>query len=250
MSAQPRALDVSSPSLPRIERIELRQVGRSFGATVAVRQVRATLHAGEITVLEGHNGSGKTTLLRMIGTLVSPSSGVVAYAPPPVDRAALRQAIGWLSHDALAYPDLSARQNVHLAARLYGCEPGAAWARALERFGLETFADRPLRFLSRGQRQRVALARSLAHEPSVVLLDEPTTGLDPEGVARLRDVVREERAAGHLVVVVTHEPDWIRPLGPRWLRLDRGRLVDDRPAVAPEVSRETSGDPVAPAESK
>ncbi|MEJ7728451.1 MAG: ATP-binding cassette domain-containing protein [Polyangiaceae bacterium] len=164
------------------------------------------------------------------------TSGTVVYEPiSPHDvrdlsadeLARVRGEVGWVSHETLAYPDLTGRQNVELAARFQGLERAAAWAEARERFDLGSFAERPLRTCSRGQRQRVALARALVHRPSLVLLDEPTAGLDKPGVERLREVVRGEVERGAVVVVVSHEPEVF--LGFEGVvarvRLDRGRVV-------------------------
>jgi heme exporter protein A len=209
---------------PRVERVEVRAVVKTYGATVALRGVDADFEAGRLSLVEGANGSGKSTLLGVVGTVVRPTSGTVSYSPLGDDRMLARQAIGWVSHDTLAYPDMSGRQNVELAASLMGIAGDAAWREAEERFELGAFARRPVRTYSRGQRQRVALARALVHRPSVVLLDEPTAGLDKAGVRRLLKVVDEEVARGGVVVVVSHEPELFENANAR-LRLERGRVV-------------------------
>ena len=112
------------------------------------------------------------------------------------------------------------------SGQMRGLDPKEAWERARERFELARFAERPLRTNSRGQQQRIALARALVHEPSLLLLDEPTTGLDRAGVGRVLKLVREEVAAGGIVVVVSHEPDKFRPLAGSRVVLERGRVVE------------------------
>jgi heme exporter protein A len=214
----------ASPS--PVERIEVQKLVKSFGATVALRGVDATFRAGRLTLVEGANGSGKSTLLGILGTLVRPTSGVVEYAPLGADRALVRRHIGWLSHETLAYPDLSGRQNIELFARLCGIDLAPAWAGVADRFELGPFVDRPLRTCSRGQRQRISLARALVHEPAVVLLDEPTTGLDKAGVARLLAIVDREVARGALVIVVSHEPELFRERARGRLVLERGRVLE------------------------
>jgi energy-coupling factor transporter ATP-binding protein EcfA2 len=111
-----------------------------------------------------------------------------------------------------------------LAAEMFGIDPAAAWVDAVSRFDLGTFAERPLRTNSRGQKQRVALARAMVHRPSVVLLDEPTTGLDDRGVERLLKVAEEEVRRGTLLVVVAHDVSTWSALSPKTVKLDRGRV--------------------------
>ncbi len=137
----------------------------------------------------------------------------------------MRRTLGWLGHDSLCYPDLTGRENIELAARLHGRDPSVVYARALERFDLGGFAERAVRTYSRGQRQRVALARALVHAPRLLLLDEPTTGLDSAGAARLVDVVREEAARGAAVVVVTHDAAFEAAVASDVVALERGRRV-------------------------
>lgn len=208
-----------------IHRVQVHRLGRVFGPTWALRDVSARFEPGALNLIVGANGSGKSTLLGVIGTLIRPSSGTVQYSPDrSVDRT--RAQIGWGSHEALLYVDLSARENVLFTARIHGLDPQAAWAKASDRFGLERFGARAVRVLSRGQRQRVALARVLLHGPSLVLLDEPTAGLDKEGVDRLREVLRDELSRGAVIVLVTHEPELFAALPQRLLRLDRGRVAE------------------------
>jgi ABC-type multidrug transport system ATPase subunit len=141
-------------------------------------------------------------------------------------RAEVRRTLGWLGHESLCYPDLSARQNIELAARLHGVNVERAYARAVERFDLAVFGDRAVRTYSRGQRQRVALARALVHEPRLLLLDEPTTGLDAASIERLEVVVREEKARGATIVIVTHDAAFAQALGAEAVTLERGRIVE------------------------
>ncbi len=213
---------------PELQRVVARAIVKAYGNTMALRGVDATLEAGELTLIEGANGSGKSTLLGIIGTVIRQTSGRVEYVPLGDDRAAVRALIGWVSHETLAYPDLTGRQNVELMARLHGFDPHEAWAHAETRFELGAFAKRPMRTCSRGQRQRVALARALIHLPALVLLDEPTAGLDKAGVGRLVRVVEEEVARGAAVAVVSHEPEVFRDLAKARVVLERGRVVRDR----------------------
>jgi heme exporter protein A len=199
-----------------------------YGSSVALRGVDVSLAAGQVALIEGANGSGKSTLLGILGSIIRATSGTVRYEPFGEDREAIRGMLGWVSHETLAYPDLTGRQNVELAARIQGLDAREAWSRAETRFELGAFAARPVRTYSRGQRQRVALARALVHAPALVLLDEPTAGLDRSGVRRLVEVVQEESARGAVVAVVTHEPEVFAKVADRRVVLERGRTVAAR----------------------
>jgi len=208
-----------------IEHIEVRKVTRLFGATPALRAVSTRFEAGTITFLEGPNGAGKSTLLAVIGTVLTPTSGEVIYHPIGDALELVRPHIGWVAHDSLCYRELSARKNVELAARVYGVDVPRAWERVAPRVGAESLADRRVSTLSRGQRQRVALARALVHDPALLLLDEPWSGLDRISAEHLERVLLEERARGAIVIVVNHATGLAERLGARCVRLENGRVV-------------------------
>lgn len=205
--------------------VVLTQVSKSFGPVRALAAVSATFPPGVVTAVLGANGSGKSTLLSIVGTLARPSSGRITHGDIGPNPTEVRAKLGWLGHDSLCYGDLTGRENLQLAARLYGMDADAAVNGAVSRFELSGFFERPFRTYSRGQRQRVALARALIHAPKLLLLDEPTTGLDAAGCARLTDVVREEAAGGSIVLVVTHDEVFAGQVSARTIRLERGRIA-------------------------
>ncbi len=211
-------------ALARIERIVVSSVTRTFGAVAALRAVSLELHAGELTTLEGENGAGKSTLLAILATVLRPTLGRVSYEPLGEELDVVRPELGWVAHESLCYRELTGRENVELAARAYGVEPSGAWESARDRVDAKAFGDRPLRTLSRGQRQRIALARALVHAPSVLLLDEPWAGLDTKSSSLLERTLVDERARGTLVVVAIHAPEQAERLGARPIRLSDGRL--------------------------
>jgi ABC-type multidrug transport system ATPase subunit len=214
-----------------LEAAAVHNVGRMFGSTVALRNVSERFEAGSIALVEGANGSGKSTLLAILSSSLRPTTGRAEWAPLGGEAERVRAHVGWLGHDALVYPDLSGFENLHWAAQLYGLEPDVVTATA-DRLGIGAFARRPVRTMSRGQRQRIALARAILHRPSLLLLDEPTTGLDRDGVALLLRVVREEADGGAIVVVIAHEAGLAEKLGARSVRIDRGQVVERRAAEA------------------
>ena len=216
-----------APALPVV--VQLRNVTKTYGPVRALVGATCRFDSGTVSVVRGPNGSGKSTLLAVVGTLVRPTAGLIEHGDLGETRGVVRHSLGWVGHESLCYPDLSGRQNIELAARLQGVEAVGAYQQAADRFGLQGFADLPgVRTYSRGQRQRsVALARALVHGPRLVLLDEPTTGLDQAGAERLAQVVREEAARGAVVVIVTHDGAFVREVADRVVTMDRGRVVSD-----------------------
>jgi len=209
------------------------QLSRSYGSTLALAGFSATFNAGSVTVLEGKNGAGKTTLLGVLSTLVRPSSGSVCWHPFGSDRSVVRPLIGWLTHEPTVSLDLSGIENLRWAARLYGLEVSAV-EEIRARLGIGAFGRRAVRTMSRGQRQRIALGRALLHRPSLLLLDEPTTGLDQEGIARLLTLIRAEAASETIVIVVSHDPSLAPQLGARVIPVGRPPLASLlRPGVRP-----------------
>ena len=189
-------------------RLAARGLERRFGAARAVQGVDLALDAGDLLLVLGPNGAGKTTLLRLLAGLARPTAGTVEIDGRAVlGSPAARRAVGLISHQTLLYDDLTAAENLRFAAGLYGLtDPEAAARGALDRVALGARADEPLRRLSRGMVQRVAIARALLHRPTVLLLDEPFTGLDTASAARLRAMLRDQLAEGAAVVLVTHQP--------------------------------------------
>jgi heme ABC exporter ATP-binding subunit CcmA len=201
-------------------------VSRHFGRRRVLNKVSCELRAGEIVALLGPNGAGKSTLLAIAATLLDPSSGRVLYGDtPPASGAELRQRIGVLGHDLAIYPELSASENLTFFARAYGLDDVAgAVSSALARAGLEG-RDDPVGLFSRGMRQRLALERALLHQPRLVLLDEPFTGLDDGATAALRTRLADLRGGGCIVLLATHDLETIEGLADRALLLRGGRLL-------------------------
>jgi ABC-type multidrug transport system ATPase subunit len=207
-----------------ISKIEVRGVTRLFGAHAALRAVDVTFAPGPITFVQGHNGAGKSTLLSIVGTVLRPTDGHVVYAPLGTNRALVRQHIGWVAHESHCYAELTGKENVELAARIYGVDPVEGWQRMSERVQAQRFGRQPVGTLSRGQRQRIALARALVHSPAVLLLDEPLTGLDQGASQRLEEILIEERDRGTIVIVVSHTLGMAERMGGRKVQMHNGRI--------------------------
>ena len=188
--------------------LEGKGIERAFGSLRVLRGVDLAIRQGEALVVFGPNGAGKSTLLRILAGLMRPTAGTVAVMGNPVrsHEPETRRPIGLLSHQTLLYDDLTPLENLMFAARLYGLsDPKRRALAALEALEVSGRALDPMRQLSRGTVQRVAIARSLLHDPSIVLLDEPFTGLDVVGAERFRGVLAEELRRGRAIVLVTHQ---------------------------------------------
>jgi len=186
--------------------VEADGVARAYGRRRALDDVSFAVGRGECLALFGPNGAGKTTLLRILAGLLRPTRGTARVAGQPVrGDAAARARVGLISHQSLLYAALTPRENLRFAARMYGVAgPDAAADRALERLRVLDRADQPVRALSRGLQQRVSIARAIVHDPAVLLLDEPYTGLDEVGAGALTRLLEELKAAGAALVLVTH----------------------------------------------
>ena len=216
------------------ERVELVGLSRHFGRRRAVSDISLTIRRGDIVGLLGPNGAGKSTLIGMLATLVAPTSGTIRYGGATGREAGpeLRRQIGLLAHELHLYSELSAYQNLEFFARMYGLEPTAVVAPALARAGLTDRAPDAVSGFSRGMRQRLALERALLHEPRLVLLDEPFTGLDDQAVTLVARRLRALAANGAIVVLATHDLDLADGLVTRMAIISGGRLVGDEVGAA------------------
>jgi heme exporter protein A len=185
--------------------IELRGLARRYGERYALDDVSASVPAGATLVVFGPNGAGKSTLLRVLATLLRPHGGEVRVLgePLPEREWAVRGRVGLLAHEALLYRDLSARENLRFHARLHRVAE-ARVEELLERMRLRGRADDPVRTLSRGLLQRVAVCRAVLHDPPLLLLDEPRANLDPAAVELIEPLIG--RASGRTRVVTSHDP--------------------------------------------
>jgi len=213
----------------RIDRVEISKVAKRYGTERALVNVSLELRAGSMCALLGHNGAGKTTLLGILSTLVRQNDGKVRYVGggTEVEGDALRREIGLLAHSSLCYAELTARENLELVAGLYSIEGGTSAIEAvLDRVGLDARArDRLARTYSRGMLQRLSLARALLTRPSLVLLDEPFTGLDRGGALAFGAELAALRDGGAIVVVVTHDLEAIAGRTDHVAILRQGKLV-------------------------
>ena len=210
------------------ETLSVVDLARHYGRRKALSQVNFTCGAGDIIGLLGPNGAGKSTLLNILATLISPSRGRVEYGNRTAAEggAEVRGRIGMLGHDLFLYPELTARENLVFFAQLYGLPDVRAVVQAsLARAGLADRGDDLVSGFSRGMRQRVALERALLHEPRLVLLDEPFTGLDQASTAALVARLRERQQAGCILVMATHDLEVADGLLSRAIYLKNGRLV-------------------------
>jgi heme exporter protein A len=184
--------------------IELTDLGRAYGERTALSGVTLTLEPGRTLAVFGANGAGKTTLLRILATLLRPHAGRarVLGRDLPQDGWAVRGRIGLLAHDPLLYRELSARENLRFHARLHAVAEARVEA-LLDQVGLRPRADEPVRTLSRGMTQRVAICRASLHEPELLLLDEPLANLDPGAADAVAPLIG--RAAGPARVVISHD---------------------------------------------
>lgn len=210
-------------------------VTRSFGEVRAVRHASFHARAGRVTGLVGPNGAGKTTLLLMLASLLAPDAGSIRIGgiDPVAEPLAARRLLGWMPDALGAWPSLTARETIATTARLYDMSRPDAAARAAELLtlvGLQELADAPAKVLSRGQKQKLGLARALVHDPQVLLLDEPASGLDPQARVHLRLLLRDFASQGRTVLISSHILSELEEVVDDAVFLVAGSVVDAAPA--------------------
>jgi daunorubicin resistance ABC transporter ATP-binding subunit len=207
-------------------------LAKRFGEVVALDGIDFEVPAGSVFGLLGPNGAGKTTAVRVLATVIAPDGGRAEVLGHDVQREAeaVRYRIGLAGQNAAVDPNLTGRENLRLIGRLTQLPRGKIESRSgeiLERFGLAEAADRPVRTYSGGMRRRLDVGAALVHRPPVLFLDEPTTGLDPEGRNELWDVIRELVADGTTVLLTTQYLEEADRLADRIVVVDRGRVIAD-----------------------
>ena len=205
--------------------IVLAGVAKRFGTHTALHPTDLAIPRGQAVLLVGANGAGKSTLLRLVAGLCRPSAGSVKInGLDPQRTPEARAEIGLLSHQTLLYDELTARENLRFFAQLYGLDnPDQRLAVALATVGLNERLDQRVGSFSRGMKQRLAIARAILHAPSILLLDEPFTGLDSSASAALHRLVRCLRQEGRTCILVTHRLDEAEGLVDRLLVIERGQ---------------------------
>jgi heme exporter protein A len=222
--------------------IEARGIVKAFGDHVVLRGLDLTVAEGEFLALVGPNGAGKTTLMRILATLSRPTRGQARIAGLDLRTQGqeVRRRIGLVSHQPLLYGDLSAEENLRFYARLYGLRDADQRIHALlEQVGLGAQRTSLVRTFSRGMQQRLAIARAILHDPPVLLLDEPDTGLDPHAAERLQALLDELATRGRTVLMTTHQLERGLRMASRIAVLAGGRIAFEAAtgALSPQALR-------------
>lgn len=210
--------------------IAIKGLIKQYGLNPVLRGITFQVEQGEFVTLVGPNGAGKSTLMRIISTLLRPDAGDVEIGGWPLSTHAykVRRHIGLVSHQSLLYQDMTAAENLTFFARLYGLDNGEERVqRALKLVGLRARQRDPVSSFSRGMTQRLTIARATLHEPEVLLLDEPYTGLDQDAVSLLDHLLLEEKRKGRTVLMITHDLTHSLTVSDRILFLSNGRIAHE-----------------------
>lgn len=221
--------------------VEARNLTRYYGARAAIQDVSLTLGRGEILGFLGLNGAGKSTTLRILSGALAPSTGQIAIAGIDLLNAPeeAKRKLGFLPEHPPLYPELTVEEYLHFCARIHGLprrQIRAAVERVTEKTGLTEMARRLIRNLSKGYQQRAGLAQAILHEPEVLLLDEPTVGLDPAQIQGIRDLIRT-LGTEHSVIFSSHILAEVQSLSNRVVIIHEGRLVLSQELAALEATR-------------
>lgn len=214
--------------------VTIRKLSKVFGKTPVLKALDLDLKKGEFAVIFGPNGAGKTTLLKLISTLLTPTEGSVFVSGFNVaeEPEKARKEIGMLSHDSYLYGELTAKENLRFFGQMYGIKGQELEGRSsslLEETGLIAKADERVSTFSRGMKQRLSIARALLHKPSVLLLDEPYTGLDPGASMIFENLLKSPEFNESTKLMVSHDLERGFALCDRVLVLNKGKFVYDGP---------------------
>ena len=207
--------------------VRVRGVAKSFGRTPVLRGVDLDVPWGQTLCLVGANGSGKTTLLKILATLSKPDSGQVLIGGLSADRNGplIRKRIGVVTHDPLLYDDLTGRENLRFVCRMFGLDRASERVKQVsEMVGMTARLDQRIGAMSHGMKKRFSIARAILHDPSILLMDEPESGLDQEAVALLDTVISERSHPRRTVIMTTHNLDRAFQLGDTLAVLSNGRV--------------------------
>jgi heme ABC exporter ATP-binding subunit CcmA len=220
-------LPTSTPSQPAVV---LENVTKLFGRFAALREVSAGFSAGKLCAIFGENGAGKSTLLRVIAGLAQPTQGSVTITGA-ADRETAARRLGYMAHASLLYDELSALENLRYVAALYGVRDEKVCSDVITWVGLDPALGRAVGHYSQGMRQRLSLARALLHGPSLLLLDEPFSNLDPASAQSIAKELGRMRDAGRTLLVVTHQAVHLEGIADESIWISAGRIARREPGV-------------------
>lgn len=210
--------------------LAIRQVSKSFGQHRVLDALDLEVQPGELLCLLGRNGAGKTTLLKILAGLLKPDSGSIWLDDHQVDytESRARHDISLVMHQPFLYEHLTGIENLRFYARIYQVpDDNTALDAALAQVGMQRFGGKPVRAYSRGMKQRLTIARALLHNPRILLLDEPYTGLDLQGSLVFNQLMLEQKKQGHIVIMTTHDLSHAMPISSRFAFLARGRVAEN-----------------------
>jgi heme exporter protein A len=207
--------------------VEVTEVSKRYGYVHALKAISLTIKEGESLALSGYNGAGKTTLLKIIATHISPSSGTVSIFGLDAfkNSSEIRRKIGLVTHVSFLYDELTVQENVLFYAKLFSVQDERDFRNIIESLGLERWYNVPVKQLSHGLRKRVDIARALIHNPHVLLLDEPFTGLDTKTCDVFIEYLKSQKEEGKIVLLSSHSLEWAKKLCDKGFMLDKGKIV-------------------------
>jgi len=225
--------------IPLSSALEVQELTKTFGNNRALRGITLQVAYGDFLIIFGPNGAGKTTLLKILATIMKPSSGEVQIGGLDLKKAAeeIRRRVGVVTHQTFLYNNLTARENLEFYSRMYDvAEARQRIHEVVNTVGMATRLNDRISTLSRGMQQRFSIARALLHNPDIMLLDEPETGLDQEALPMLWQALQNEGQSKRTIVMATHNLERGLELGNRLVILASGRIVHEQTGSGSDLS--------------